>query len=160
MRLVAYPLLNWFPANKNMKVVETIEAETLAVKNENIIRVPLGLLGFERIKQYVLLANAEEQPFLWLQVLDDPKLAFLVVSPFDVDPEYQPDLSAEDTAYLGINDPTDALIYNIVTVRPDGRSTVNLKGPIVMNRQSLVAKQVVPLNAARFALQHPLPVTE
>jgi flagellar assembly factor FliW len=49
---------------------------------------------------------------------------------------------------------------NIVTLRNQGPSTVNLKGPIVVNRCTRIAKQVIPLNAGLYPLQHPLPATE
>jgi flagellar assembly factor FliW len=34
---------------------------------------------------------------------------------------------------------------------------VNLKGPVVINRRTLVGKQVIPRNVAGYALHHPLP---
>ncbi len=143
-----------------MKVAEVINPELVPVKAENVIQIPMGLLGFEQIKRYVLLANPEEAPFQWLQVLDDPNLAFLVVSPFEVYPEYQPDVAEDDVQFLELRQPQDALVYNIVTLRGAGRATVNLKGPIILNRQTLIGKQVVIMNAAHYALQYPLPVAE
>jgi flagellar assembly factor FliW len=133
----------------------SIVAETTSV-GSTTIRLPLGLLGFEHIKSYWLVANPDEEPFQWLQVPDEGDLAFLVVPPGAVAPGYQPELSDEDTRFLGIDHPDDALILNIVTLRPDGASTVNLKGPIVINRHTLTGKQVVLVNAPH-ALQHPLP---
>jgi len=130
----------------------------MVVRSENVVHLPLGLLGFEQIKKYVLLANPEEAPFLWLQVLDDPTLAFLVLSPSEVVPNYQPEITDEDSEFIGLKTPQDALIYNIVTLRPNGRATMNLKGPIVLNRFTLTGKQIVISNAAQYALQHPLPV--
>ncbi len=38
-----------------MNTLETTELETLAVQSDNILHLPLGLLGFEKIKRYVLL---------------------------------------------------------------------------------------------------------
>jgi flagellar assembly factor FliW len=108
--------------------------------------------------RYVLLSSSEEAPFHWLQVLSDPKLAFLVLSPYEVMPDYQPELTDQDTEFIGLNNPADALIYNIVTIRGRGRATINLKGPIVLNRYTLVGKQVIIVNSAQYALQHPLPV--
>jgi flagellar assembly factor FliW len=130
-------------------VVETPQAKTLTV------RLPLGLLGFEKIKSYWLISNPEEEPFCWLQVPDEGDLAFLVVPPAAVLPDYAPDLSNDDVAYLGIESPEDAWIYNIVTIRPDGTSSVNLKGPIVINRHTLIGKQVVLANSP-YPIQHPL----
>ena len=143
-----------------MNTVELTEARPLAVYGETVIHLPLGLLGFERIKKYVLLADPGEAPFQWLQVLDDPGLAFLVVSPFEVRPDYQPEISPEDVEFLELVSPADALLLNIVTLRTNDRAPVNLKGPIVANRRTLRARQVVLANAADFALQHPLPAAE
>ena len=140
-----------------MKTVASDEPGKLIVKKENIIQLPLGLLGFERVKTYVLLANATEQPFMWLQMLDNPNQALLVVQPTLIVPAYAPDISNEDAEFLGLNRPDDALVINIVTMRGAGQATVHLKGPIVLNRHTLVGKQIIPLNAAEFNLRHPLP---
>ena len=87
---------------------------------------------------------------------EDPNLAFLVVSPSAVVDSYQPDISDEEAAFLGLSDPQDALIFNIVTVHPNGTATVNLKGPVVVNRRTLIGKQIVPVNAASYSLQYPV----
>ena len=141
-----------------MNVESPSELKTVPVPKENIVHLPLGLLGFEQMTRYVLLSNPEEAPFRWLQVLTDPTLAFLVLPPFEVMPEYQPELSEQDTDFIGLKSPQDALIWNIVTLRSNGRATVNLKGPVVLNRYTLVGKQVVITNAAKYSLQHPLPI--
>jgi flagellar assembly factor FliW len=140
-----------------MSTLELPELESVRVTNENIIHMPAGLLGFEQIKRFVLLTDPENAPFSWFQVLDDASLAFLVLPPFDAVPNYQPEISDEDAAYLGIKKPSDALIYNIVTLR-NNQATVNLKGPIVINRFTLRGKQVVIQNAAKYSVRHVLPV--
>jgi flagellar assembly factor FliW len=142
-----------------MKFAECATPQRLSEKTTSTIRFPLGLLGFEGIKDFMLLVNPGEEPFLWLQVSNDPALAFLVVSPFTVLPTYQPDISNEDTQFLGLKEPKDALLLNIVTVRGPQQATLNLKGPLVLNRHTLVGKQVIPANAAEYSVQFPLPVT-
>lgn len=138
-----------------MKTVEPDEAQRLLVKNENIISMPLGLLGFEQVKKYVLLVTPEEEPFLWLQMLENPSQGFVVVMPSAVVPNYAPDISPADVEFLGIQSPGEALVLNIVTVR-NGEASVNLKGPIIINRRTMVGKQCIPTNVAGFALQHPI----
>lgn len=138
-----------------MKTVELDAPQRLPVKPENIISIPLGLLGFEQVKKYVLLGATEEEPFLWLQMLDNPNQGFVVVAPAAVVPHYTPDIGESDIQFLGIRAPADAIVLNIVTVR-GGEATVNLKGPIIVNRHTLVAKQCIPTNVASFALQHPI----
>jgi flagellar assembly factor FliW len=142
-----------------MKTAELIEPLTNGVKRENLIQFPLGLLGFEQVKGYVLLSNPGEEPFLWLQMVDNARRAFLVISPSHVAPDYQPDISAEDVDFLGLRDPADAIVLNIVTLRGKSPPTVNMKGPIILNRNTLIGKQVIPNNAAKYTLNHPLPVS-
>jgi flagellar assembly factor FliW len=139
-----------------MKVAEVNDVESLAIKPDSIIRMPLGLLGFERIKQYALMADPEAEPFLWFQVVEDPKLAFLVISPFKVLPDYQPNVEPEDVRFLELTDATEAIVYNIVTLRSGGKATINLKGPIIFNRRTMIGKQVILANAADYPVQHPL----
>ena len=140
-----------------MKFAELTEPELLDVEQDSVLHLPFGLLGFESIKKYVLLADPDEAPFVWLQVMDDPNLAFLVLFPLTVIPDYRPDIADEDVAFLALEDPQDAIALNIVTLRPEGQSTVNLKGPIVLNRRTLIGKQVIPVNATDYSLQYPLP---
>ena len=142
-----------------MNTAESTEMECMTVKNENVIHLPSGLLGFENCKRFVVLSEPEEAPFSWFQVLDDASIAFLILPPFDAIPEYQPELSDEDVAYLALNQPSDALIYNIVTLRP-GQTTINLKGPIVINRFTMRGKQVILQNASKWSVRHPLPLAQ
>jgi len=120
--------------------------------------MPMGLLGFEGIKEYLLVANTAEEPFLWLQVPNDANLAFLVIAPQPLLPAYKPEISPEDVAFLGLDSAADAALLSVVTVRGPNQATLNLKGPIVLNRRTLLAKQVIPANAAEFSVEHPLPI--
>jgi flagellar assembly factor FliW len=131
----------------------------LDIKSQSVIQMPQGLMGFEQYKEYLFIANPSEAPFYWLQVATEPEQALLVVSPFLFQPDYQPEVGPEDARVLGIQEPRDATIACIVTIRSGGKATVNLKGPIIINHQTLVAKQVVPANALQYSLQHPLPVS-
>jgi flagellar assembly factor FliW len=134
--------------------------ETKVDSRAAAIRVTLagGILGFENHRSWLLIAHPEEYPFQWLRAQDDPQLAFLVLPPYLVEPDYKPDVSAGDVALLKLRDLQDALVLNIVTLRDDRHATLNLKGPILLNRRALIGKQVVPVNAADYSVQHPLPI--
>lgn len=121
------------------------------------LQFPNGLLGFENIKHFELISLEEEHPFSWLRAEEDPAVAFLVIPPFPFFPEYHPDIPTDDVRALGLEAPQDALVYNIVTLRSHQRATVNLKGPLVINRHSLLGKQVVLANAMKYSVHHPLP---
>jgi flagellar assembly factor FliW len=142
-----------------MKTAELSEQEIQTVTGDNVIEFPDGMFGFENVKRYVLLSQPQEQPFMWLQMIESASKRFLVISPFIIAPDYQPDISTEDVRFLGLGGPDDALVVNIVTLRPNHPPTVNLKGPIVINKHTLVAKQVIPNNAGKYDVNHPLPVS-
>ncbi|HEY3862820.1 MAG TPA: flagellar assembly protein FliW [Verrucomicrobiae bacterium] len=134
----------------------TAPVERQAANGASLIQLPCGLLGFERVKNYILLTRPAEEPFLRLQMVEEPKRSFLVVPPHFVIADYRPDLSELDVAFLELEDPSEAIVLNIVTIRAGAQPTVNLKGPIVVNRRTLIGKQVIPINAAEYAIRHPL----
>ncbi|MDA8399522.1 MAG: flagellar assembly protein FliW, partial [Actinomycetota bacterium] len=65
----------------------------------------------------------------------------------------------EDTATeLEITNPKDALILNIVTLPAPGQNstpTVNLLGPIIVNRQTRAARQIV-LHDSDYSVAAPM----
>jgi flagellar assembly factor FliW len=142
-----------------MRFADNIDSEVVPVGCASLVRMPVGLLGFERIKEYQLVTNPDEAPFCWLQASSEPSLAFLVINPFLTLAEYQPDIPDEDARLLGLRQADEALLFNIVTVRGANRATVNLKGPVVINRRTYEGKQVVLNNAAQYSVAHPLPLS-
>ncbi len=143
-----------------MNLIETEAPSRLAVKADDVFSFPRGLLGFENIKRYVLLKNEEEDPFMWLQMIDDPSLAFLVVPPYPVFSEYNPIFDPEDFALLGIEREEQVMMLTIVTVDGSGNATVNLKGPLVINRETQLGAQLVLKNASEYGVQEPLATTD
>jgi flagellar assembly factor FliW len=123
------------------------------------VNLPLGLLGFEPTTHYALLANPSEQPFAWLKAEGESTLAFVVVDPFVVLPGYKPEIPDADASFLGIKTAEDAVMLGIVTIHGPNQATMNLKGPIVINRHSHIGKQVIIANSAEYSVHHPIPVT-
>ena len=142
-----------------MNTMELTETKNRGQDKRDVIQLPFGLLGFEAVKNYALFTKPDEEPFMWFQMLDDVKRAFLVVSPYLILPDYQPDIASDDVEFLELSNPEDALLLNIVTLRANGQATVNLKGPIVINRRTLIGKQIIPNNVAHYTLQHPLAIS-
>lgn len=120
------------------------------------IHFPDGLPAFERVKNFVVVGNEEEAPFLWLQSTDNPNLAFIIIDPFLIHPEYRPDISDEDVKFLEIDDPTDAFVLAIVNIRNgnDQEVTANLISPIVINWKKRLAKQVILRNHLDYSVRH------
>jgi flagellar assembly factor FliW len=141
-----------------MMFANQVETETPANSPGNLVHLPAGILGFEQYKEYMLLADPMEMPFAWLRVAGSASPAFVVINPFVVMPDYAPDIPEADVEFLGLKDPNDAILFSIVTLRGSNRATINLKGPLVINRHTHTAKQVIIANAGNYSVEHPLPV--
>ena len=118
---------------------------------------PDGLLGFETLRAAGLEPIADAPPFSWLKFQGDCTQSFLVVvAPVYVTASYRFELGSTDCRTLNLTRASDAGVLNIVTLRRDGSLTVNLKGPIVYNKLTGEARQVVPINAAELPVNFPV----
>lgn len=123
--------------------IETKAYGLIEVDERQKLSFPQGLFGFEKYRDYLLL-DSERPPFYWLQSMDDPKAAFVLVNPFLFRPDYEIDIGNEELAGIGILSPEKALILSIVTIPADeSPMTANLQGPLVINRETRTGKQSV-----------------
>ena len=77
--------------------------------------------------------------------------------PYIFFPEYEFQLDDDVTKKLEINTPEDIILYTLLTI-PNGditKMTANLMAPVVINNNTLAAKQVV-LEKSRYTTKHPL----
>ena len=72
-------------------------------------------------------------------------MAFLLVDPFAVIPEYSIDVAPTQLADLGAYRPADIALLSVVTLPavPTDQPTANLQGPIAINFATRAAKQLV-----------------
>lgn len=120
--------------------------------------LPKGLIGIEEATRFELLVNEEELPFMWIRCADQHELGFVVIEPAQFVSDYDVVLNDDDVAFLDIQDADDAILFNIVTIK-DGSieaATVNMIGPIVVNRRSLKGKQVIVSNYLKYSARHPI----
>ena len=121
------------------------------------LRFASGIVGFPDHRCGEIFQIADQHPFQWLRLHGPSPLHFVVIDPCGIVPDYAPELFDDDAAALGIACSSDALIFNIVTVRDDpSRATVNLVGPVVVTRHTGVARQVVVANHSLYSARHPL----
>jgi len=81
-----------------------------------------------------------------------------VIEPHSLIPGYVIELTDDDAARLGIERPEDVFIFNVVNFKPDQpeAATVNLIGPVVVNRRTLKGRQLIISNYADYSARHPL----
>jgi flagellar assembly factor FliW len=140
-----------------LEVVRFGREESLSVDSAEILTFPRGLIGMEELRSFIILEDERTGPCRWLQSLDDPSLAFVVVSPLLVTPDYVADISDDDALLIELAGPEDAELWVILTLNPPpAPSTVNLLAPVVINRRSRLGTQVI-LTEGEYGLHHPLP---
>jgi flagellar assembly factor FliW len=141
-----------------MKVATALPPEASGTSPANEVAMPFGLVGFPDHKRMELVYLPEQLPFLWMRLQGPSPLNFVVIEPGNIMNDYEPELFDEDAAALGLTSPEDALVLNIVCVEPDRalEATVNLIGPVIINRRTRVGKQVVLANHGRFSAHYPL----
>lgn len=127
---------------------------SIEIDEATIIQFPEGLYGFADARRFALVESPELAPFQWLVALDDEDLAFAVITPFFAQLNYEFDISEAEEATLKVQpgDPlTSLVIVNITEAGP----MANLRGPIVINARTRLARQVVLHNPA-YRIDHPL----
>mgnify|MGYP001243309066 FL=1 len=116
----------------------------IEISEETIISFPNGILGFPDQTNYALINTDDNSPLKWLQSLEDPTLAFVVTNPNLFKPDYMVDAYRKDLAEINVQNEEEVLVLVIVTVPKDpSKMTANLKGPILINTQNRLAKQLV-----------------
>jgi flagellar assembly factor FliW len=117
----------------------------LDIPADKLLTFAEGLLGFPDAVQFVMVEVDDTEDYLWLQSVDDPGLAFLVVIPWAFFPEYAPEIDDATQADLGIAEPSNAIVLCLLTIRDNGDPpvTANLLGPLIINTVTRAGRQVV-----------------
>lgn len=128
----------------------------IEVPDDTVINFEHGLIGFEDLKRFVIVENADAHPFRWLQSIDNSDIALVTVDPIQFFPSYECTASPEDLVELGLESVTDAQILSVVIVEDDqSKVTLNLVAPILINIKRMAAKQVI-LSDTRYGVAHAL----
>ena len=123
--------------------------------DENLVFTFISpIIGFEDAINYVLIENDDNNIFRWLQSTQFPELAFPVskASYFQIDYNFEIDDKTVDMLELTSID--DVLSLNIVNI-PKGqpqKSTINLLAPIIINKRTKVAAQLI-LNGSEYLVK-------
>ena len=124
--------------------VNTTRFGELQVNQEDIVSFSEGLLGFENLKEFFVVDPGDSTLILWLQSIEDAKIAFPIIEPKIFKPDYVAKLLPADMNSVKIESVHEAKIYSILTIPTDiTKMSANLKAPIVINNEKKVARQIV-----------------
>ncbi len=147
--------------NRQREIPDTLNLSTekfgnLRIEKENVITFENGILGFEDLRQFIIIDIEECLPFEWLVSIKDPLIAFPILNPMPFFTDYHPLKSIGDLSSLGIKDTKTAEIFCTVTLgNSPSDVTINLKGPIIINMKNKRGKQYA-LTEDYYSLHHPL----
>jgi flagellar assembly factor FliW len=128
------------------------------------IEFPAGLVGLEEWHKFVIISHPAGGTLRLLKSVEDPRVSFIVAAPNQIMAGYRLNLAHADADALryagkpGLvpEDETDLAAYCILSVQEEPfKVTANLLGPLVVNWQTGLGRQVIQSDstyAARFPI--------
>lgn len=135
-----------------LKIVRLGEEIEVDVSDAALIRFPNGIVGFETIHEYALLPDPAGG-IQWLHATSGDPVAFPVLDPFLVWPDYNLTVSDAEAERLGLERSQDAQVLAIITPRDDPEQiSANLRAPLVVNRLTRIGIQII-LQDAEYSVR-------
>lgn len=131
--------------------INTAKFGVMEIEKKDVINFESPIIGFDNSSKYALLPHAENSPFIWLQSLDEPEVAFVLIEAFNFFPDYAPDIDDRDLGELEVDSVEDLVLTLLVSIPKDYKKmTANLVAPIVINNKNRFAKQVIIKNSEKY----------
>ncbi|MGC8738571.1 MAG: flagellar assembly protein FliW [Candidatus Hydrogenedens sp.] len=124
--------------------LQTTRFGEIEIDENQILLFVKPILGFQNCQKFMLLPGPKDSPLWWLQSIEDGALAFLLLEPLQVLPDYQVSFTPQDLHELQADSPQEISIYTLLVVPEDPtKIRTNLRAPIVINTKTRLAKQMV-----------------
>lgn len=138
--------------------IETKELGIIDINQNEIITFTSAIYGFEKDRKFVLLKDDdEENPFMWLQSVENKEPCFVVIDPLSLFEDYSPFITKSDKEKIDFQPGDELKLLSLVTI-PHGnieKSVLNLKCPVVINSSNYKAVQIIQDND-RCPMRQPL----
>lgn len=135
-------------------LVNTKPFGEIEVDEKQIVDFPDGILGFDFVKKFIILDSTEHSPFKWMQAYSEPELAFIIIRPIDFMEEYELAISQIDLEAVEAKSIDKLIVFAIVTIPSDtSKMTANLQGPIIINPEKRIGKQVISMSD-KYRVKH------
>lgn len=137
--------------------IKTLRFGEIEIEDSRIFDFALPIIGFNELKKFVILDLNKDKFFKWLQSVEDPSLAFPIVSVFSMDVDYSIDIPDDVVEKLKITNVESLLVMNIASIPQDNPqgTTLNLLAPIIFNIDEQLAGQVI-LSGSGYDISYPL----
>ena len=135
--------------------IATRDFGTVEIDESSIITFEEGIIGFENYHGFVLLDSSDEtSPFRCLQSTEDNSLAFMLLDPYTVRPDYEVEINEDTAALLSVDGNEDIAIFAIVVVPENYKMmSINLKAPIIINAREHIGAQYI-IDKSEYGVRH------
>ena len=128
-----------------------------------VFRFPRGLPGFEGERAFLFVNQPQNNPLMFLQSIQDPKLCFVLLPILVADPAYRLQLEIEDMLTLHLSPQRQPRIGEEVLCAAILRAsesaaespTANLLAPIVVNIKEQIGVQAIQVES-QYSHRHPI----
>ncbi|MHC4401384.1 MAG: flagellar assembly protein FliW [Planctomycetota bacterium] len=122
--------------------INTARFGSVEIEADDVIRFPEGLIGLPECRDWVLLADTQNDAVAWMQSVERADIAVAVVSPRRFVPEFRMRVARRELVPLELETVDSAQVLVIATRH--GRSfALNLKAPVVLNPERRLGRQVI-----------------
>ncbi len=139
-----------------MKKIQTRFGE-IHYDPKKVIHFPEGLIGFEHLRDFIVLPNKNDDLLFCFQSVEESHIAFLLINPALFFPDYHVPLGAEERKKLGVGTEDPFFTLTTITFHQDNSVTLNLLAPVVYAPNTDRAIQIV-LEKSGYLTKTPLPV--
>ena len=113
------------------------------ILDDKIIYFEEGIPGFESLHKFAYI-DSEEGPFNYLQSIEQKEVCFIIADPHEIMPDYAPTINESYFEKLGGGENEDFGMFGVVVLKKEFKeSTINLAGPILINKKTKKAVQVI-----------------
>ncbi|MGK5082225.1 flagellar assembly protein FliW [Bdellovibrionota bacterium FG-1] len=135
-------------------IIKTGRFGQLTVGDDEMIKIPSGIMGFPEYTEFCLVDPGDETLILWMQSMQNPDIAFPLLEPKIFKADYSARLSAAELRELKLQNVNQSAVFSILTIPGDvTQMTANLKAPLVINLKDQIARQVV-LQENEYTIKH------
>ncbi len=137
-------------------IINTTRFGEVEVQKDDLFTFPEGLLGFQDLRNFVLLDDPNDDIFAWLQSCELSSIAFPILEPEIFGHNYHSKLTKSEIEFLKLKADQNPVFMNIITIPDDPtQMTANIKAPIVINQNEKIARQCV-LQDNTYAIREPI----
>ncbi len=138
-------------------IINTLRFGEVEVEENRIFDFVLPIIGFDDLHKFVIIDPSQDTLFKWLQSVEEPDLAFPIISVASLDYDYSIDLTDSVIKSLDITNADSLLVMNITSIPQDNPrgTTINLLAPLIFNLDNQTAGQVV-LSGSGYDISHPM----